>query len=250
MNLIFFDMDGVLIPKLHLLQLAEMTAKANELSEILKKVSAGTNEKGLEKIIKEIANLFAHTSEPLLEEAGKRLPLMKGAVETIKILKKIEYHPILITSGIEQVARVVARRLEITEWYANTLEIKDGKTTGHFHASPLLTLQSKGDLVQKIVTHRSSKKECIAVGNDVNDWLMFCQVGISILFNPSPYLGKHLQWCLDNGEKGFKKEFIEFSKYVNYIIKEPDLRLLLPFLAPVSPHSAEINSEPIDITIK
>ncbi|MBU7047586.1 MAG: hypothetical protein HXS54_14220, partial [Theionarchaea archaeon] len=50
--------------------------------------------------------------------------------------------------------------------------------------------------------------------------------------NPSSNLKERLKRCLDEAEKGFKKEFIEFSKSVSVIIEEPDLRLLLPFLVP------------------
>jgi phosphoserine phosphatase len=138
----------------------------------------------------------------------------------------------LITNGIEQVAGVVAERLGITEWYGNTVEIKDKTVTGRFCSSPLLALCSKGDLVRDMVVQRSSKRESAAVGNDVNDWPMFEEVDISILFNPSPYLKKHLQWCVKRGEKGFKKECIAYSRCVDIVIKERDLRLLLPFLLP------------------
>jgi hypothetical protein len=61
---------------------------------------------------------------------------------------------------------------------------------------------------------------------------MFQQVGFSILFNPSSNLTERLKKCVDEAEKGFKKEFIEFSRSVDVIIEEPDLQLTLPFLIP------------------
>ncbi len=230
MRLIFFDMDGVLTPKAHGIFLAEMIGKGDEL----KKIFPGTTDRriGLEWVVREGAKLFTDVPESLLEKAGKALPIVNGAEETIKELKKGGYNPILITNGIEQVARVFAQRLGISEWYGNTLEIKDGKSTGRLDSSQLITFQSKGDLARKLIARRSSKKESVAVGNDENDWAMFQQVGFSILFNPSSSLKQRLKQCVDEAEKGFKQEFIEFSRSVNVIIEEPDLRLTLPFLIP------------------
>jgi HAD superfamily phosphoserine phosphatase-like hydrolase len=230
MKLIFFDMDGVLTPKAHAIQLAELINRGDEL----KKIFTGTTNKkiGLEWMIREGVKLFGDIPESMLEQAGKKLLMTKGTLETIKELKKGGYIPILITNGIEQVAGVFAQRLSLEEWYGNTLETRDGRTTGQLDSPSLITLQSKGDLVRKLVMHRSTKKESVAVGNDENDWAMFKEVGFSILFNPSNTLKERLKRCLDEAEKGFKKEFIEFSRSVDVIIEEPDLQLLLPFLIP------------------
>jgi phosphoserine phosphatase len=207
-----------------------MIGKGDELKKIF---SGTTNRKvGLEWTIREGAKVFDNVAEDLLENAGKTLPVVKGAAEAMGELNKAEYTPILITNGIEQVAAVFAQRLHIAEWYGNPLEVKEGKTTGRLDSPLLMTLQSKGDFVRKMVVHRSTKKESVAVGNDENDWAMFKEVGFSILFNPSHNLTNRLKQCLDEAEKGFKKEFIEFSKSVDVIIEESDLRLMLPFLLP------------------
>jgi phosphoserine phosphatase len=226
-------MDEVLTPKAHHILMAEMIGKEDRLYEIPEKLSSGTDKKlGLEWIVKETVELFAGVPESVLEDTGKKLPIMKGAVKTMKELKKGGYHPILITGGFEQVAGVFARRLGITEWYGNALEIKDGITTGRLHSAPLITLQSKGYLVRERLAHKSSKKKSVAVGNDVNDWAMFQEVGFSILFNPASDLKERLKWYFDTGEKGLKKEFIEFYRSVDVVIEEPDLQLLIPFLIP------------------
>ncbi|MBU7010795.1 MAG: HAD family phosphatase [Theionarchaea archaeon] len=230
MRLVFFDMDGVLTPKAHAIFLAEMVNRGDELRKIF---SGTTNRKiGLEWVVREGAKIFVDVPESQLEEAGKKLPMAKGAAKTIKELKKAGYEPILITNGIEQIAGAFAQRLGISEWYGNALQIRKGRTTGDLDTSELITFQSKGDVVRRIVAQRSSKSESVAVGNDENDWAMFQQAGFSVLFNPSPNLKNRLKKCLDEAEKGFKKEFIEFSKSVNVIIEEPDLRLMLPFLIP------------------
>lgn len=231
MKLVFFDLDGVLTPESHLTQLAKMTGREDEFRGILEKITSETSRKiELEYLAREMFSIFADVPEPILEETGKALPLMKGAIETIDELKKGGYQPILVTNGIEQVARVFSQRAGIAELYANHLEIKGGKTTGRLSSSPLLTLQSKGDLVRNLVTQKSSRKECAAVGNDVNDYAMFQEVGISILFNPSPNLKERLAWCSNREEEGFAESFIEGTETVDVVIERPDLRLLLPIL--------------------
>ncbi|MBU6996276.1 MAG: HAD family phosphatase [Theionarchaea archaeon] len=230
MKLAFFDMDGVLTPTAHALHFAEMVGREPQL----KKVFTGTTNRkiGLEWVIRKGASLFCDMPESTLREAGETLPLVKGAEKTIEALKEAEYQPIIITNGVLQIASAFAERLGITECYGNVLEIREGKITGAFVSETLITLQSKGDLVRKIVAQKSSRKESVAVGNDENDWAMFQEVGFSILFNPSSNLTQRLKQCLEEAEKGFKKEFIEFCKSVDVIIERPDFELLLPFLIP------------------
>ncbi len=244
MRLIFFDMDGVLTPKPHPIQLAEMVEKEDEFYGIHKKLLSGIGEHaGLDWIVKEMVRVFADTPETTLKNVGKRLPAIKGAAETIRELKKCGYHPILVTNGFDQIAGVFARRLGITEWYGNSLEIKDGRTTGCLHSSPLMTLQSKGNLVRKIVTQRSSKRESVAVGNDVNDWTMFQEVGLSILLDLSCDSEERLARYLNKREKGFKKKLVDFFESVDVIIEEPDLRMLIPYLIPEPAAFREVRTD-------
>jgi phosphoserine phosphatase len=230
MKVVFFDMDGVLTPTAHAIHFAKMVGRQAELKKIF---SGTTNKKiGLEWVIRKGVSLFCDVPESTLKEVGETLPVVKGAEKAIEALKKAEYEPILITNGVQQIARAFAERLGITECYGNILEIREGKITGTLGSEPLITLQSKGDLVRKIVAQKSSRKESVAVGNDENDWAMFQEVGFSVLFNPSSNLTQRLKQCLEEAEKGFKREFIEFCRSVDVIIEQPDLELLLPFLVP------------------
>ena len=230
MNPVFFDLDGVLTPKDHCIQLAKFIGREEKIYKILKKSISEIGRIGLEGILREMARVFVDIPEFVLEDAGRSLPAMKGARETIRELKEYGYTPILITGGIEQVAGGFAQKMGITEWYGNALEIKNGRTTGRLCTLPLARLQSKGDLVRKIISTKSSRKLSAAVGNDINDWTMFQEVGISILFNPSPNLEPFLKWCIDKGERGFTQDCLGFSSTVDVIIEEPDLNLILPFL--------------------
>ena len=227
MGLIFFDLDGVLTPKLHPLQLAEMVGREEKFLKILKRAAAGERIE-LEWMVKEVATIFTGVPESVLENAGKQLPVMKGARETIKELIVHGYTPIVVTSGIEQIAGAFAQRLGITEWYGNILEIERGKTTGNLSSSPLTSLQSKGDLVREISKSRSAREENAAVGNDVNDWSMFAEVGTSILFNPPPTLEAHVKWFADK-ERGCEKSTAYTC--VTAVIRKPDLRLILPYFS-------------------
>ncbi len=231
MKLVFFDMDGVLTPKPHPIQLAEMSGRKEAFDNIFRRIISVRNVK-LEWVIKEVVKVFAGIPESLLEEAGTTLPVMKGAVETVEQLKKEGYRPILVTNGFEQVAGAFARRIGITEWYGNTFEIKEGKTTGRLQSSPLMTLHSKGYLVRERVQDTSSQKESVAVGNDMNDFAMFGEVGFSVLFNPSSHSKEHLGGYLNIDRELSVKEFGDISRNVHAVIEEPDLNLLLPYLVP------------------
>lgn len=229
MKLIFLDMDGVLTPKPHAVHLAELVDKTAEL----KKIFTGTTNKkiGLEWVVRKGSQIFAGTSASFLQKAGETLPVVKGAQKTVSELKKGGYEPILITNGIIQIAQTFAEKVGIKTCYGNTLEIIDGKITGNLDSSTLITLQSKGDVVRKVISDYHAEKS-VAVGNDENDWAMFQEADFSILFNPSSNLKTRLEQCLKEAEKGFKREFIKFSRSVDVIIEEPNFELILPFVIP------------------
>lgn len=228
-KLIFFDMDGVLTEGSHVIELARIAGKEDELYEIPERISSktGCTRIELEALIGEIVTLFAGLPESLLSTVGKRLPLIRGVVETVGMLKEGGYHPIIVTNGLTQIAGVCARRLGITEWYGNTLEVEEEVMTGHLLSPTLLTLRSKGELVREMVAQRSCREDSVAVGNDVNDWSMFREVGFSILFSPPSRLKERVEWYLDRDEKAWENNLY---RSVDMVVEERDLRLLLPSL--------------------
>ncbi|MFQ6088476.1 MAG: HAD family hydrolase [Candidatus Methanofastidiosia archaeon] len=231
MRLIFFDFDGVLTPTSHALEIAKKIGREREI----KKLFSGTLNKkvGIEWIILRGLEFLKGVEIETLEDVGEKLPLMNGAERTIDELKANDYHPILITNGFKEVSEVFGRKLGILECYGNSLEIENSKFTGKLKKRELLSLKSKGDFIRGYLSRKGfSKEDCIAVGNDENDWWMFKEAFFSILFNPSRRLLKRLEDSIKRAERGSKREFIELARNVDVYITKANLELMLPFLIP------------------
>ncbi len=112
-------------------------------------------------------------------------PLMRGAVQFIKYLKKHRILTAIISAGVDILAHQIQQILGIDLCYANTLNIdKDNILTGAGTVN--VPLIHKDQAIKKILkNHNIQAHQAIAIGNSCFDIPMFYAVGIGIAFNPS-----------------------------------------------------------------
>lgn len=222
MRVIFFDLDRVLTPQSHVLLIAGKIGKKEEFKRLFKGNIVGST--GLEWIVKQGIKFLEGYDPSIFEETAKKMEIVKNGEDVIKELKENGYYPILITNGFYRVAKIFGERIGIEEAYGNKVEEKNGVFTGKIY-SDLMTLKSKGDFVRRILKEKESEFS-VSVGDDENDWFMFKETDFSILFNPTP--------SIMNKIKSFKKErgIRELAKFINLIVANDDLNLILPFLVP------------------
>jgi len=222
MRIIFFDLDRVLTPQSHVLLIAEKIGKKEELKRLFKGSVEGSI--GLEWIVKQGIKFLEGHDPSIFEETAKSLQIIKNGEKVINELKKNNYLPVIITNGFYEVARIFGQRIGIEEVYGNMIEEKNGVFTGKVYSN-LITLKSKGDLVRKIQREKNSEVS-VSVGDDENDWFMFKETDFSILFNPTPSIIEKIKSI--KKEKGIR----ELTKFINLIVANDDLGLILPFLVP------------------
>ena len=222
MRVIFFDMDRVLTPQSHVLLMADRIGKREEFKKLFKGNVEGTT--GLEWIVKRGIKFLEGYDSSIFEETAKKMEIIDNGKDVIKKLKENEYCPIIITNGFYRVAKFFGERIGIEEAYGNKVEEENGVFTGKIYSN-LLTLKSKGDSVRRILKEKKPEFS-ISVGDDENDWFMFKETNFSILFNPTPSIMEKI--------KSFKKErgLRELTKFINLIVANDDLNLILPFLIP------------------
>jgi phosphoserine phosphatase len=136
-------------------------------------------------------------------------PLMKGAIETIKTLKKKGYKTAIISSGISILAERVKDELGIDYSYANKLLVReDGRLTGE--GEEVVALLKKDFVLKKLVEiEEIDSKQCVAIGDSRFDLSLFMNAGLTIAFNPKDTLVREA---------------------ADLVIEEPDLRKILPWL--------------------
>ncbi|MGA7075025.1 MAG: phosphoserine phosphatase SerB [Halobacteriota archaeon] len=183
--LIVFDMDGTLIDGETIDELAKAANVGDLVVALTKRAMRG--EMDFEEALRARVKLLKGLKVAEVNKVALDIPLMKGAKELIRGLKK-EYKIAMVSGGFTIVARRVAQELEIDCLIANELIIKDGVLTGEV-VGPLVRQNSKKEALEAIAEREGIRPEdCIVIGDGANDISMFEAAGFSIAFNASPIL--------------------------------------------------------------
>lgn len=120
-----------------------------------------------------------HTIMKVLE----RVPLMKGARQTLRQLKKLKYKTCILSGGISILAERVKDELGIDYVFANKLVFdENGMLTGE--GEMVVDLLKKVDVLKKLVSKENvTPHRCAIVGDSVYDIPLFQMAGFSIAFN-------------------------------------------------------------------
>ncbi len=184
-KLIAFDLDNVLIDGEAIDEIGKLMGVETKISEITKKAMEGDLD--FETSLKERVALLKGASVEDIKEVVSKIPLMKGAEETIAELKKRGYKIATITGSFEIIANRMKDDLGLDYAFSNVLHEEDGKLTGEV-SGPLVT-GSKAEVLKEIMEMEKIKaEESAAVGDGANDVSMLEEAGLGIAFNAKPVL--------------------------------------------------------------
>ena len=121
-----------------------------------------------------------------LQRISDILELNPGTVELIKILKSMGFKIALLSTGFSFFIKKIFETAGIDYAFANTLEVDDqGITTGRLQ-EPIITSDTKDDLLEFILdTEKIDRDQVIAVGNGSRTSHFIENVGLSIAFKPN-----------------------------------------------------------------
>ncbi|MEM2918697.1 MAG: HAD family phosphatase [Candidatus Altiarchaeota archaeon] len=204
-KLIAFDLDGVLVDgrgswtELHYALGTEKFSKINEALFYSGKIT-------FDEWAKRDVALWHGIEIQRIEKIFSKTKLMKGATETLKILKERGYKLAIVSGGLKILADIIAKKFKIDFVAANEFIVDDGKVAG---IKNIIDMNGKGTALEKIAKEANIlAEECAAVGDFFNDIPMFKFAGFSIAFNP---------------------KIPEIEKIADVVIKEKDLRLILNY---------------------
>jgi phosphoserine phosphatase len=184
-KLIAFDLDNVLIDGEAIDEIGKLMGVETKISEITKKAMEGDLD--FETSLKERVALLKGASVEDIKKVVSKIPLMKGAEETIAELKKRGYKIATITGSFEIMANRMKDDLGLDYAFSNVLHEEDGKLTGDV-SGPLVT-GSKAEVLKEIMEMEKIKaEESAAVGDGANDVSMLEEAGLGIAFNAKPVL--------------------------------------------------------------
>ena len=221
MEMVIFDLDGVLVD-------------IDSSWGMIHKAFDVDNEVNFQKHLKEEIDYkeFMRSdiqlwNKPYIDKIKKilnRAPLMQGAIETVKELKKNGYKIAIISSGISILADRVKEELGLDYSYSNKLLVgSDGRLTGE--GMETVSLLKKDIALKKMSEiERIESKQCVTIGDSKYDIPLFMNSGLSIAFNPKDDLVREAADLVIEGTDlrkilpwlSNKKEIIKAELYFSY----------------------------------
>jgi len=210
-KLIAFDLDNVLLDGEAIDEIGKLVGVENEISALTEQAMEGDLD--FETSLKKRVSLLKGASLDDVKKVVDNIPLMEGAEETIKELKRRGYKIATITGNVEIVALRLKNELNLDYAFCNILHEKDGILTGEV-SGPLLVEGSKADILQELLdTEKLTAEECAAVGDGANDISMLKKAGLGVAFNAKPVV-KEIADVIIDGKKDLRELLTIFSDEV------------------------------------
>jgi len=206
MKLAVFDFDSTLMDGETIDFLAEPLGLKDKVASITEMAMRGEID-FFESLIMRV-KLLEGLEEKQVDEICHNLPIMPGADETIKALKKDGYKVVVFSGGFRNATSYYKDILGYDADFSNFLHSKNGILTG-LVGGEMMRSEAKGDMLKRLQDILGiSKKDTLVVGDGANDLSMF------------KYAENRVAFC---AKDVLKKE-------ANIIIEEKNLTKILEFI--------------------
>lgn len=183
-RLICFDMDSTLIETEVIDELAIRAGVGEQVKAITERAMRG--EIDFIESFRERVELLKGLDVSVMQDIAENLPITEGADRLMYVLKKYGYKIAILSGGFTFFGEYLQKRWGIDYVYANELEIKDGKLTGHY-VGDVVDGKRKAELLRLIAqVEKVDIAQTIAVGDGANDLPMLGIAGLGIAFHAKP----------------------------------------------------------------
>lgn len=179
-----FDMDSTLIKQEVIVELAKIAGVGAEVDKITEQAMRG--EIDFATSFSRRVALLRGLNANVIEQICPLLIPSSGAFATISALKALGYRTVLISGGFSPFAQYVATLLGMDNYYANTLDIDNGKLTGDV-VEPILDGAFKAKIVQKLAEVMNiGLDQVVCIGDGANDLPMMGISDLGIAYQAKP----------------------------------------------------------------
>ncbi|CAN6961588.1 phosphoserine phosphatase SerB [Psychrobacter okhotskensis] len=179
-----FDMDSTLIEQEVIVELAKTAGIGEEVEAITEAAMRG--EMDFDESFAQRVALLKGISTDVLDDICSRLTLSMGARTTIKALKALGYHTVLVSGGFTYFARYIAEQLGIDEVHANALDIDEGEVTGHVQL-PIVNGAKKAAIVEHTAERLGiDMSQVVCIGDGANDLPMMAIADLGVAYHAKP----------------------------------------------------------------
>lgn len=177
-------MDSTLIKQEVIVELAKIAGVGAEVDKITEEAMRG--EIDFATSFGRRVALLKGLDESVIEKICPLLIPSSGAFATISALKALGYRTVLISGGFAPFAKYVATLLGMDNYYANPLDIDNGKLTGEVIA-PILDGNQKARIVQKLAEiMQIGLDQVVCIGDGANDLPMMNISDLGIAYHAKP----------------------------------------------------------------
>ncbi len=171
MKLAVFDFDSTLMDGETLEFLARQIGIASEIKSITDRAMQGELD-FFESLIERVSLLKGMEVETV-NHICENLPVMCGAEETVKNLKKMGYLVVCFSGGFKNATVPFIKKLGIDAEFSNVLHTKNRRLTG-LVGGEMMFNDSKGKMLQRLQKlTNSTPEDTLVVGDGANDLSMF-----------------------------------------------------------------------------
>lgn len=192
------DLEATIIENEMLDELAGFVGLRDHVAEITRRAMNG--ELDFAAALTERVALLKGLPATVLDEAAKRIRLMRGAGTLLATLRAAGVRTALVSGGFTVFAERVAAELGFDRVVANRLDIVAGRIAGTV-AAPIATRETKRETLRRFAQECGVPRAgTLAIGDGANDLPMLEAAGLGIAFHAKPAVAAAARWRLDHAD--------------------------------------------------
>ena len=187
-GVLVMDMDSTTIEIECIDEIAALAGVGEEVAAVTEEAMQG-NLDFSDSLHQRVA-ILAGSSETILAEVAKNIPLMNGLETLITELKKHQWRIAIASGGFTYFADHLKNLLALDAAHANVLEIIDNKLTGKV-LGDVVDAQAKADCLLALQKqYQLPFQQTVAMGDGANDLVMMNAAHLGVAFHAKPIVLK------------------------------------------------------------
>lgn len=182
--LVVLDCDSTAIQQEVIELLADFAGTRQQVERIT--AAAMRGEYDFSQSLNARVQTLAGVSTEVFAQVASAVTFSPGFSELVAATHRAHGKICVVSGGFLEILDLILPEQRVDRWYANRLEVREGKLTGRIQGE-IVTAQTKADYLHKWAAEFGIKQaHTIAVGDGANDIQMLQAAAIGVGFNPKP----------------------------------------------------------------